>query len=57
VNALAVGQRRFVVLHNPERIGETAVHGSQTALICQPFGKRFRCAQVCEYLFILCRRQ
>jgi hypothetical protein len=48
VDTLAVGQSGFVVLHIPERIGETAIDSSQTALIGELFGNRFRCTQVRE---------
>ena len=54
VGALAVGQRRFVVLHEPEGIGESGNH-AQAAVIRQPFGQRFRCTQVRELLLILGR--
>jgi len=56
VGALAVGQRRFVVLHLPEGIGDTAVDDSQAVLIRQTFGDRFRVAQVRELLPVLSER-
>jgi hypothetical protein len=46
VDSLAVGQRRFVVLHLRECRGYTVADVSQAAVIRQPFGECFRLAQV-----------
>ena len=56
VGTLAVGQRRFEVLHLPECLGYLIVDACQAAVIRQPCGEWFRGTQMGEPLLPLGKR-